>query len=143
MFQLLLKQKQFDSIKQGLILVLYGAAKQVREAENAAKAKFIGERVPWDEDKHGPWETFAQNTLWTANSCKYEQNLELREQLLATAPKLLVEASPKDKRWGAGLAKSSPLICYPKKVSRPQSFWTSSNRTSRQYDAKVDEEASS
>lgn len=91
----------------------FDTAKQVREAEHAAKAKFIGEHIPWDEAMHGPWETFAHNTLWIANNCKYEQNPELREQLLATAPKLLVEASPKDTRWGAGLAKSSPLICYP------------------------------
>ncbi|CAG2247034.1 K09935 [Mytilus edulis] len=41
---------------------------------------------------------------------KFSQNEKLREELVNTYPKLLVEASPHDQVWGIGLAADDPKI---------------------------------
>ena len=41
--------------------------------------------------------------MTAGNRAKFEQNAELRAALLATAGKILVEASPMDAVWGIGL----------------------------------------
>uniref|UniRef100_A0A915IGK7 NADAR domain-containing protein n=1 Tax=Romanomermis culicivorax TaxID=13658 RepID=A0A915IGK7_ROMCU len=84
--------------------------------ENPAKqAKWIGEKVSWDEKKLGTWPKFAYNQLFKANTLKYEQNKYLREALFETSPAILVEASPYDKNCGVGLAKDHPDIKDPSK----------------------------
>lgn len=80
------------------------------QADTAAKAKQIGEAIPWDESSHGPWTDFAYNTLFTANGLKYETYPDLRHKLFETAPKTLVEASLHDCYWGVGLHIDDPKI---------------------------------
>jgi ribA/ribD-fused uncharacterized protein len=41
---------------------------------------------------------------------KFSQNEGLKDMLLKTGEKYLVEAAPKDKLWGIGLAMSDPDI---------------------------------
>lgn len=40
---------------------------------------------------------------------QFSQNKELLEKLLATHPRTLVEASPRDRIWGIGLGASNPM----------------------------------
>ena len=89
------------------------AAKEILNVEHAGKAKALGEKIPWDVNNRGPWATFAYNALWLANSCKYEQNKEMRKQLFDSAPNVLVEASPRDKYWGAGIDRHHRSINDP------------------------------
>lgn len=39
---------------------------------------------------------------------QFSQNEELKQQLLLTYPKTLVEASPYDRIWGIGLSENDP-----------------------------------
>ena len=48
-----------------------------------------------------------------ANQYKFGQNEKLKEFLLSTGDRVLVEASPVDKIWGIGLASDNPSIENP------------------------------
>ncbi len=43
-----------------------------------------------------------------ANQAKFGQNKDLRDYLLGTGDRILVEASPLDRIWGIGLAADDP-----------------------------------
>ena len=47
------------------------------------------------------------------NAAKFGQSDHLRGILVATGDAILVEASPRDRIWGIGLAASSPLARDP------------------------------
>ena len=59
--------------------------------------------------------------LFRASSFQFTQNSELREVLLSTEPKELVEASPYDCLWGVGLSVKDPRIT-------DKSQWRGQNR---------------
>jgi len=44
---------------------------------------------------------------------KFAQHAELRNHLLSTGDKVLVEASPVDKIWGIGMKGDDPAACHP------------------------------
>lgn len=57
----------------------------------------------------------AMEVMFNANMAKFRQNPSLKQKLLATENKLLVEASPKDVLWGIGLSREDPLALCPEK----------------------------
>uniref|UniRef100_A0A915JWG3 NADAR domain-containing protein n=1 Tax=Romanomermis culicivorax TaxID=13658 RepID=A0A915JWG3_ROMCU len=107
--------EQFLFFKKAVQAGDLARAKDIMQAKEAKQAKWIGEKVSWDEKKLGTWPKFAYNQLFKANTLKYEQNKDLREALFKTSPAILVEASPYDKNWGVGLAKDHPDIKDPSK----------------------------
>jgi ribA/ribD-fused uncharacterized protein len=79
---------------EGLAAVLASAS------PGAAKA--AGRKVRgFDEET---WENARFELVATGNLAKFTQNGELREFLASTGSKVLVEASPRDRIWGIGLA---------------------------------------
>jgi len=63
--------------------------------------KQLGRTVKnFDETK---WNTIADEIVYNANLAKFSQNLELKNKLLLTSEKLIVECSPYDSIWGNGL----------------------------------------
>lgn len=54
------------------------------------------------------WESCCQDIVRRGNMEKFLQNEELKQQLLWTYPKTLVEASPYDRIWGIGLSEDDP-----------------------------------
>lgn len=51
--------------------------------------------------------------VYTGNLLKFSQNEELKQKLLDTENKILVEASPYDKIWGIGLSVSDKDFYNP------------------------------
>jgi ribA/ribD-fused uncharacterized protein len=49
------------------------------------------------------WDCEKVRIVTAGNTLKFGQNPDLREKLLATSEKTIVEASPQDKVWGIGL----------------------------------------
>lgn len=49
------------------------------------------------------------------NREKFLQNDDLKQFLLSTGDKVLVEASPTDRIWGIGLGKNNPVALDPAK----------------------------
>ena len=61
------------------------------------------------------WLKESQKIVKCGNVAKFSQNSKLNEQLLATYPKVLVEASPYDRIWGIGRSTDDPNIHDVKK----------------------------
>ncbi len=82
-------------------------------AKTPAEAKALGRKVrnfeatKWDEQKY--------QIVLDGNIHKFSQNPNLKEYLLQTNTRVLVEASPVDRIWGIGLAKDNRDVYDPTK----------------------------
>jgi ribA/ribD-fused uncharacterized protein len=78
------------------------AAARIVDAPHPGEAKKLGREVRGFEE--ATWERAAFDIVVRGNLAKFGQHDDLRAYLVATAPKVLVEASPVDRIWGIGLA---------------------------------------
>lgn len=60
------------------------------------------------------WDMKKSQVVVNGNLHKFGQNPKLRDFLLSTGDKVLVEASPYDKIWGIGLEAKNPDACAPR-----------------------------
>lgn len=83
------------------------ASKILRE-ENPAKAKKLGREVKnFDDSK---WSKVCYEIMYLINYEKYFQNTRLKNILLNTGDKMIIEANPRDFRWSCGLEANDPNI---------------------------------
>jgi ribA/ribD-fused uncharacterized protein len=75
---------------------------RILDAVHPGEAKKLGRAVRNFEDS--VWREHAYDVVVRANVAKFGQHDELRRYLLSTAPRVLVEASPRDRVWGIGLS---------------------------------------
>ena len=75
---------------------------EVLKSRTPAQAKALGRQVSGFDDR--TWNDVRFSIVVAANEAKFSQHPELREFLLQTGGKVLVEASPVDPVWGIGLA---------------------------------------
>lgn len=74
----------------------------IRSAPQPTDAKRYGRLVtPFDNAR---WEAVRYDIMIRVLMAKFEQNDELKTQLLATAGRVLAEASPSDRTWGIGIS---------------------------------------
>ncbi|WP_036565584.1 NADAR family protein [Nocardioides halotolerans] len=88
--------------------VLFGdddAAGRVLAARTPAAAKDLGRRVRGFDD--AAWTARRWEVVVTGSTLKFGQDPALRDYLLSTRGRVLVEASPVDRVWGIGLAADS------------------------------------
>ena len=89
------------------------ALEKILSAKDPAQMKALGRQVRgfdakvWDEVKFG--------VVLNASYLKFSQNATLRDFLLQTGSKILVEASPVDKIWGTGMSASDENAQNPMK----------------------------
>ncbi|KQU80446.1 MULTISPECIES: NADAR family protein [unclassified Rhizobacter] len=90
--------------------------------DEAARFRILACRTPAEAKKLGRtveafdnavWETARFEIVVTANHAKFSQNLAMRDYLLATGSRVLVEASPVDRIWGIGLAANDMAALHP------------------------------
>ena len=87
-------------------------AGQLAAAKSPAEAKALGRRVRnFDE---ATWNHHRTAIVVRGNLEKFQQHPDLREFLLGTAGRVLVEASPVDRVWGIGLAADSERAENPR-----------------------------
>ena len=88
---------------------LFGS-EDVREkilaSDNPGAAKKLGRAVR-DFD-NAVWEQHRFGIVVAANLAKFGKNPELGSFLVGTGDRVLVEASPRDRIWGIGLAQNQP-----------------------------------
>ncbi|CAG5125189.1 unnamed protein product [Candidula unifasciata] len=79
---------------------------KIMSTDDPVKQKKFGRQVQnFEKDV---WNKAAETVVKIASKAKFDQNEEMRKQLFATYPKILAEASPRDRIWGIGLGASNP-----------------------------------
>ena len=81
-------------------------------ARTPAEAKKLGRGVKGFDD--ALWEQGRFDIVVRANEAKFLQNRALRNYLLTTGDRVLVEASPVDRIWGVGLAANDERALEPR-----------------------------
>lgn len=88
------------------------ALEQIMNSHDPAVQKSWGRRVKnFDQDE---WEKIARKVVFDANYAKFTQHDNLKQQLLNSGDKVIVEASPTDCIWGVGLRATDSKILDPK-----------------------------
>lgn len=84
---------------------------EILKIQDPNKIKSLGRKVKnFDLDL---WNEKCQMIVYQGNLAKFSQNPKLKNFLLATGDKILVEASPFDTIWGIGLGEKSELALNP------------------------------
>ncbi|GIH26525.1 hypothetical protein Aph01nite_48350 [Acrocarpospora phusangensis] len=86
-------------------------AAQVLDAATPGEAKALGRQVRGFDDE--VWTAHRYPIVVRASVAKFGQNPDLKEYLLASRDRVLVEASPLDRVWGIGLAADDPAAASP------------------------------
>lgn len=91
---------------------------KVLNSETPNEAKNLGRKVENFNSKI--WDHHKYDIVKQANILKFSQNQDLKEFLLSTENKILVEASPYDTIWGIGMLETDSNIQNP-------SLWNGEN----------------
>ena len=84
---------------------------KVLAAESPKEAKAVGRRVANFIDP--VWREHSRAIVEAGNEAKFRQHPELGAFLRSTAPRVLVEASPRDCIWGIGMGRDNPKARVP------------------------------
>ncbi|GAA2137148.1 NADAR family protein [Kitasatospora kazusensis] len=84
---------------------------RILQARTPAEAKNLGRLVEGFEENR--WAAARFELVVEGNVAKFGQHPDLREYLLGTAQRVLVEASPMDRLWGIGLAADNERATVP------------------------------
>ena len=99
--------EQYMMYKKAMLFEDFDIARQILNENNPRNQKALGRKVKnFDLNE---WNKVARDVVRYGNYLKFTQNLELKELLLATEGRLLVEASPYDKIWGIGLSMKDAI----------------------------------
>jgi ribA/ribD-fused uncharacterized protein len=85
----------------------------VLAAPSPAAAKALGRGVRNFDDAR--WNAARFDIVVRGNVAKFGQNPALRDFLLTTGERVLVEASPRDRIWGIGMGAANPDAEQPRK----------------------------
>lgn len=98
--------------QKALLFDDYGKAREILNVEGVsssdmAHVKALGRQVSGFDE--GKWVAARQDIVVQGNMHKFEQNAELRDKLIKTGDKKIVEASPRDRIWGIGFGEKNAL----------------------------------
>ena len=86
---------------------------QILACEDPKTIKALGRKVQnFDEDV---WNKVKYSIVLNGNFLKFTQNPELRDYLLSTGDRILVEASPLDGIWGIRMGRKNEHVLNPLK----------------------------
>lgn len=86
-------------------------AREIVNTRFPKDVKALGRQIKnFDSEK---WDANKFDIVKQGNYLKFSQNAALKQFLLETTNKVLVEASPTDAIWGVGLAESDPKANHP------------------------------
>jgi ribA/ribD-fused uncharacterized protein len=90
-----------------------GTAERIRQAPDPAAAKALGREVGGFDEQRRAARRF--DVAVAGNLAKFGQHAGLRQFLLGTGDRVLVEASPHDTVWGIGLAAGDERATSPER----------------------------
>jgi ribA/ribD-fused uncharacterized protein len=88
------------------------AAERIMAAATPKDAKSLGRAVRGFDGAR--WAAHRFDIVVAGNLAKFGQHADLRDYLLGTGERVLVEASPSDQVWGIGLAAGDPRAADPR-----------------------------
>jgi ribA/ribD-fused uncharacterized protein len=99
-------------VQKALLFEDDAVAKEIIEIEGVssgdmATVKALGRKVSNFNDD--TWKANRDRIVLEGNLHKFRQHPELKESLLGTGEKALVEASPRDRIWGVGFGEKNAL----------------------------------
>lgn len=103
--------EQYMMYHKALLFADYEYAQKIIVSSDPKEIKEFGRLIRGFDEKR--WDENKQNIVLQGNLLKFSQNSELKQFLLETENKILVEASPYDCIWGIGMRKGSEGICEP------------------------------
>ncbi len=87
------------------------ACARILSAGHPNQAKKLGRQVRGFDDDH--WKRARRDIVVRGNEAKFTQHPALRDFLLATGDRIIVEASPYDRIWGIGMTADHPDAEHP------------------------------
>jgi ribA/ribD-fused uncharacterized protein len=99
--------EHFMMYKKAVLFNDEQAAQRLLAASNPGEAKEV---VGFNQHT---WESHRFDIVGAANMAKFGSHPELKDYLLNTGERILVEASPVDAIWGIGLAEDDPACENP------------------------------
>lgn len=112
------RAEQFMMFGKTVFFEDFITASKVMKSNSPKEQKALGrETAGFNVDK---WVNVARDIVYVGNYCKFTQDNNLNETLMATKGLTLVEASPYDKIWGIGLAEDD-------KRAQQRSTWQGKN----------------
>jgi ribA/ribD-fused uncharacterized protein len=100
--------EQYMMAKKALMFNDFDAYREIMLEEEPATQKAIGKTViGFNKEK---WEKYCIDIVTDGNYAKFTQNPKMKEELLASGDREIVEASPEDKIWGIGLHETNPYV---------------------------------
>ena len=106
-----LSAEQSFMYKKAMHFKDHTTAQNIIESTTPGQAKQLGKNIQGFRSKE--WSKVSEEFLFTSMHAKFSQNDQLRSFLLQTGKTQLVEASPTDKVWGAGLSLNNTNIFIP------------------------------
>lgn len=88
-------------------------AAEIMKLNNPRKIKALGRKVM--NYKESEWDKIRYDVVVNGNYLKFSQNEILKDYLLSTGDKTIVEASPDDDIWGIGLKENHPNALHIEK----------------------------
>ena len=98
--------EQFMMAEKAALFEDWATRKEILRADKPKQQKALGRKVRGFSERE--WVKHRFNIVVRGNMAKFTQNEELKQKLLDTGDRVLVEASPNDGIWGIGLHESVP-----------------------------------
>ena len=105
--------EQYMMAKKALLFRDFPCYTDIMNEPDPKKDKALGKAIK--NYDHSIWHSCNEEIIYNANLAKFTQHPELKEVLLGTGNKTLVEASPYDKIYGIGMEASDPDATNPGK----------------------------
>ena len=99
--------EQYMMYHKALLMGDQEVAEQILRVDNPGEAKGLGRKVRnFDQDK---WNENCDRVVEEGSFLKFSQDAKLKETLLGTGEREIVETSPNDRFWGVGFNSDDAL----------------------------------
>ena len=103
--------EQYMMEQKALLFENFDIAQRIMQTTIPSEHKALGREIVGFTDEK--WDMHKSEFVFNANLAKFSQNQPLKEFLLSTGCKILVEASPYDCVWGVGLSANDKNVTNP------------------------------
>ena len=98
--------EQYMMYRKAICFLDVDIANRILETDDVAEIKALGRSVKRYDDNH--WNGVRQISVYEGLCAKFNQNENLKHQLLGTGSVILAECAVRDRIWGIGLSMHDP-----------------------------------